>query len=88
MSKDIINYYLQSLTVDNAIYLASTYSIYFSREEAEIILPMLKQHWEWYLDEEKKQCFLKDISAQTSNETAKKVDMLLSTLINKLYRVI
>ena len=88
MSKDIINYYLQSLNVPNAIYLASTYSIHFTTEEAEIVLPMLQQHWEWYLDEEKKQCFLKDISAQTSNETAKKVDMLLSTLTNKLYRVI
>lgn len=88
MSKDIINYYLQSLNIDNAIYLASTFSINFSKEEVEIILPMLKQHWEWYLDEEKKQCFLKDISAQTSHESAKKVDILLSTLINKLYKVI
>ena len=88
MSKDIINYYLQSITVPNAIYLASTYSIHFSQDEVEIILPILKQHWEWYLDEEKKQCFLKDIAALTSNECAKKVDMLLSTLINKLTRFI
>ena len=88
MSKDIINYYLQSLTAPNAIYLASTYSIHFSQDEVEIILPILKQHWEWYLDEEKKQCFLKDIAALTSNECAKKVDMLLSTLINKLNRFI
>ena len=84
MSKDLINYYLQSLTVPNAIYLASTYSINFSYEEAEIILPILKKNWEWYLDEEKKHCFIKDIAGLTSNETAKKVDILLSTLIKNL----
>ncbi len=84
MSKDLINYYLQSLTVQNAIYLASTYSIDFSYDEASTVLPILKKNWEWYLDEEKKYCFLKDIAGLTSNECAKKVDTLLSTLLKQL----
>ena len=88
MSKDLINYYLQSLTVQNAIYLASTYSIHFSYEEAEIILPILKKNWEWYLDEEKKYCFLKDIAGLTSNDCSKRVDMLLSTLLKILNKTI
>jgi len=88
MSKDLINYYLQSLTIPNAIYLASLQNIHFTYEEAETILPILKKNWEWYLDEEKKQCFLKDIAALTSHECEKKVDILLSTLTSKLDRII
>lgn len=88
MSKDLINYYLQSLSIQNALYLASTYSIQFSYDEVEVILPILKRNWEWYLDNDKKQCFLRDISGLTSPETAKKVDKLLSTLLSQMNRFI
>ena len=82
MSKDLINYYLQSLKTDNAIYLASQYGIIFTSEEMDTVLPLLKKNWEAYLIPNGKECMLRDIETLTSKETMVKADKLLNFLLN------
>lgn len=82
MSKDLINYYLQSLKTDNAIYLASQYGIIFSEEEMNTVLPLLKRNWEAYLNPNGKGCMLRDIETLTSKETMLKADKLLNILLS------
>lgn len=82
MSKDLINYYLQSLKTDNAVFLAAQYGIIFSEEEMQIVLPLLKKNWEFYLNPNGRSCMLKDIEVLTSKETMFKTEKLLNILIN------
>ncbi|MBE6124629.1 MAG: DUF2624 family protein [Erysipelotrichaceae bacterium] len=85
MSKDLINYYLQSLGEDNAIFLANQYGFSFSKEEMGIVLPLIKKNWEMFLNPNAKGCMMRDIESLTSRETSIKVEKLLNLLINNFH---
>ena len=77
----LINSYLKNITTEKAILVAKQICINFSFEEMNIILPIIKNKWPDFLDENKKPVLLNHIANRTSLETSKKTDALLNKLL-------
>ena len=77
----IINNYLKNITVEKAILVAKQFSIDFSFNEMQTILPYMKNNWQGFLDENKKVFLLNDLTCKTNIETAKKTEALIDKLL-------
>lgn len=77
----IINSYLKNITIEKAILVSKQFSIEFSYDEMQKVLPYVKSRWQEFLDENKKTYLLKEITSKTCLETAKKTDALLNKLL-------
>lgn len=80
-SKSLVAMYVNSLTFDQARELAARYGYQFTSEEAEIILPFLKEH-RFELDLEHKDYLLNLARPSLSRETLAKVEKMIDELIN------
>lgn len=76
LSKTLVACYINNLTIQEGIALASKQGVDFSVSEAKIILPFLKEH-RYQLDLESKDYLLKKARPLLSDLTYMKVERLL-----------
>ncbi|MDD6302614.1 MAG: DUF2624 family protein [Bacillales bacterium] len=79
MFKELINNYIDKMTIESAIKASSKLNIYFTYEEGKIIVPFLKNNKD-LIDRNKKHIFIKKLSNIVNESTLKKVSLLFDEI--------
>lgn len=80
MNQRLIAYYINSLSVSDAMRLARNYEVDLSEEETRIILPFLKKH-RYELKVDNKETLLAEIKKEVTEVTYLKIETVLNQFI-------
>ncbi len=76
-----INNYLKNMSIEKAILVSKQFCIDFTYEEMKIILPIIKNNWQRFLNEQEKMYLMNVISNKCSQISANKTEALLNKLL-------
>lgn len=80
INQRLIAYYINSLSLPEAMRLASNHGVILTEEEARTVLPFLKKR-RYDLRAEKKESLLEEIKTEVSETTFQKLVTLIDRLI-------